>query len=319
MASVIRILAEQRVGADVVVTHPTWRPDSPVQTLRLAASAALGLMRIGPGAVAHVHLSEGGAFVREGSLVRLARRRGLGVVVTMHGADYLPFARQHPRLATGVLSAAHVTTCLDEELLEWVRENAPSTHAVLLPNPVPVQAGFTSAAETPEVVLFAGEVGRRKGADVLCRAWESVAASRPEARCLLVGPPGDFEPPAMERLEVRGAATPEAVGELMRGARVIALPSRAEGMPMTLTEALGLGRPFVSTPVGGIPELAESGGLLVDVDDVDELAGRLTELLADRGLAGRIGAAGRDFCVRTRSVEVVGERLRGLYEEALAG
>jgi hypothetical protein len=105
---------------------------------------------------------------------------------------------------------------------------------------------------------------------------------------------------------------------ILRRARVIALPSRAEGMPMVLTEAMSLGRPFVSTPVGGIPDLAGAGGMLVPVEDELALGDRLTELLADPELARRIGERGRRFCLETRSVEVIDARLRKLYAAAAA-
>jgi glycosyltransferase involved in cell wall biosynthesis len=89
-------------------------------------------------------------------------------------------------------------------------------------------------------------------------------------------------------------------------------------MPMVLAEAMSLGRPFVSTPVGAIPELADAGGMLVPVDDEYGLADRLTDLLADPDLARGIGERGRQFCVETRSVEVIDARLRALYSAAAA-
>jgi glycosyltransferase involved in cell wall biosynthesis len=85
---------------------------------------------------------------------------------------------------------------------------------------------------------------------------------------------------------------------------------------MILTEAMSLGRPFVSTPVGGISELSNEGGLLVPVGDEIGLADRLTNLLADPGLARGIGERGRQFCLETRSVDVIDPRLRKLYVEA---
>jgi glycosyltransferase involved in cell wall biosynthesis len=102
--------------------------------------------------------------------------------------------------------------------------------------------------------------------------------------------------------------------ELLAGARVVALPSRAEGMPMTLTEAMSAGRPFVSTPVGGIPELAAGGGgMLVPVGDAEALARCLIGFLAGPALARSLGERGRRFCAETRSVEVIDTRLRELY------
>ncbi len=217
-----------------------------------------------------------------------------------------------------MLRRADLVTCMDQEVLGLVRRSAPRVHAEIVPNPVFVDERFLPADETDELVVFAGEIGLRKGADVLCRAWQIVAERRPEARCLMVGPATDFKPPGAERLEVRPPVDPIEMKALLRQARVVALPSRAEGMPLLLTEAMSQGRPFVSTPVSGIPELAGGGGLLVPVADEIGLADRLTELLADRELARTIGERGRRFCLQTRSVQVIDARLRKLYAAAAA-
>lgn len=313
MATVIRLLTEHRVGGAVVDSHPTWRPQSPLATTRLVGAATRALLKMPAGEVAHIHLSEQGSFLREGSLLALAHRRGLVTVATIHGASFIPFARRHPQLVSTVLQRADLITCLDRETLELVRRSAPDVRSELIPNPVLVEDRFSPADETEELVVFAGEIGLRKGADVLHRAWQLVARRRPEARCLMVGPVGDFAPPDTERLEVRPPVGPIEMQELLRRARVVALPARAERMPMILTEAMSMARPFVSTPVGGIPELAAEGGMLVPVDDELALADRLTELLADPNLAREIGERGRRFCLQTCSVEVIAARLRESY------
>jgi exopolysaccharide biosynthesis WecB/TagA/CpsF family protein len=313
MSSVLRVVAEHRVGGEACEVHPTWRPGSQLANARLTLTSAAKLLRMPRDDVAQFHLSERGSFVREGALVALARRSGLTTVVTLHGADLVPFAAEHPRLVSAVLGQAHLVTCLDEEARETARAMAPRARVEILPNPVPIDRDSGGADRTEERVLFAGEIGHRKGADVLVRAWQLVAERRERARCIMVGPTKDLAIPATERLEVRGSVGPEEMRRLLRSSRVVALPSRAERLPMILTEAMGGGRPFVSTPVGGIPALAREGGLLVDVDDVDGLATRLTELLGDPALALRIGERGRRFCEETHSVEAVDARLRQLY------
>jgi glycosyltransferase involved in cell wall biosynthesis len=317
MATVIRLLTEHRVGGDVVDCRPTWSPQSPLASTRLVTAAARALLKMPADDVAHVHLSERGSFLREGSLLALAHRRGLVTVATIHGASFVPFVRRHPRLVSTVLRRADLITCLDRETLELVRRSAPDVRSELLPNPVLVEDRFSPADETEELVVFAGELGLRKGVDVLYRAWQLVAQRRPGARCLIVGPVGNFAPPDTERLEVRPPTGPIEVKEMMRHARVVALPARAERMPMVLTEAMSLGRPFVSTPVGGIPELADEGGVLVPVEDELALADRLTELLADPDLAKKIGERGRRFCLQTCSLEVIDARLRESYLAAV--
>lgn len=316
MATVIRLLAEHDIGGDCVCAHPTWRPQMPMLGIGLAATSARTLWRLPRGRVAHIHLSERGSFLREGALVALARKRGLATVVTIHGASFLPFAATYPRLVSSVLRRANIVTCLDEGALDVIRRSAPHVHREIVPNPVSIDDDVFPADETNELVVFAGEIGLRKGADVLHRAWQLVARRRPHARCLVVGPVDDFIPPRAERLEIRSPVGPVEMKRILSSARVIALPARAEGMPMVLTEAMSLGRPFVSTPVGGIPELAAAGGVLVPVDDELELADRLTELLADPQRARTIGERGRAFCMRTRSVGILDGRLRRVYAAA---
>jgi glycosyltransferase involved in cell wall biosynthesis len=317
MASVIRLCATHNIGGERVEAHPTWRPGSPLSP-SLIASCARSLLRARAGEVAHLHLSERGSFLREGAFVAPARTRGLVTVVTIHGAAFAPFAREHPRLVSAVLARAHAIACLDEEALGIVHRVAGAVHAEIVPNPVVVAERCTHADDADELVLFAGEIGLRKGADVLHRAWRAVAERRPRARCLMVGPVADFTPPATERLELRPPVEPGAVGKLLERARVIALPARAEGMPMILTEAMSHARPFVGTPVGAIPELAEAGGVLVPVEDAAALADRLTELLADSARARALGDEGRRFCSRTRGIGVIDARLRELYAAASA-
>jgi len=313
MATVIRLLTENSVGADQAFAHATWTPGSSLTTARLTATSLLAGLRIPVGDVAHVHLSERGSFVREGSILALARTRGLGTVASIHGASFVPFARRNPRLVATVLGRAHAITCLDRSTLGAVRGLLPLARCEVLPNPIAIDESVSPADTTGEIVVFAGEVGYRKGSDVLVRAWELVAERRPAAHCLIVGPITDFNPAPAPRLEVRGPVPGREIREILSQARVVALPSRAEGVPMVLTEAMAAGRPFVSTPVGGIPEIAQAGGMLVPIGDSGALAERLTELLADPRLAREIGDRGRRFCSERCSFEVVGQQLRDIY------
>jgi glycosyltransferase involved in cell wall biosynthesis len=206
--------------------------------------------------------------------------------------------------------------CLDLEVVKFVEDIGAPGRVELVANPIVMDEQSGAADETNEIVLFAGEVGLRKGVDVLASAWNMVAPEHPDARLLIAGPPTDLIVSPAERLEMLGPQSPAAVRELIRQARVIALPSRAEGMPMVLTEAMSAGRPFVGTPVGAVAELAEHGGCLAAVGDDLALASRLKEFLADPGRARSVGERGRTYCAATRSVEVIDRQMRGHYAKA---
>ncbi|MEK6591727.1 MAG: glycosyltransferase, partial [Pseudomonadota bacterium] len=70
-------------------------------------------------------------------------------------------------------------------------------------------------------------------------------------------------------------------------------PSRFEGLPRSLMEAMGLGRPVVGTAVDGIAEIVEDGvsGLLVPPRDPGALAAAVLKLAGDPGLRERLGKA----------------------------
>jgi glycosyltransferase involved in cell wall biosynthesis len=317
MGTVIRILVDHRVGAGAATGHATWRSGSHAQSARLTAQAARLIALMPRRTVIHVHLSERGSFLREGSLLMLAQARGLPTVATIHGASFLDFAHHWRRLTSSVLGATDLITCLDPAVLALARTYAPCARVELVPNPVVMDDGAPDADRTAETVLFAGEISHRKGADVMHRAWQEVARARPNARCLMVGPRTELRLAPAERLEIRREVDAGAMRAHLREARAVCLPSRAEGMPMLLTEAMSAGRPFVSTPVGGIPDLAREGGILVPVGDASSLSQRLIELLANPRLARTLGDRAREFCRSTRSVQVIDARMRQLYLKAL--
>jgi glycosyltransferase involved in cell wall biosynthesis len=82
---------------------------------------------------------------------------------------------------------------------------------------------------------------------------------------------------------------------LLAAAGVFVLPSRWEGQPLILQEALAAGCPIVASRAGGIPDLTgEDAALLVPPGDVDALAAAIRRVLTDPALAQRLAAAARD-------------------------
>ena len=314
MASVIAALVGHRLGAERAHAVATWVPGSHVRSALLALRAAALVARLPSSAAVHLHLSQGGSFMREAAVLAVARIRRLPRVVTIHGPAFARFAARRPRLVGRVLRMASAVTVLNETDLAAVRALAPGVPSELLCNPVALEPATLPVEETGEVVLFAGEVGRRKGADVLRSAWEMVAAARPAARCVIVGPATELHLKPHERLEVRGAVDAAEVRRLICEARVVALPSREEALPMILTEAMAAGRPFVATPVGGVATL-ERGGVLVGVEDHEALASALIELLATPQRAALLAAGGQEVCRERMSPRAIASRLSELYRQ----
>jgi glycosyltransferase involved in cell wall biosynthesis len=98
-------------------------------------------------------------------------------------------------------------------------------------------------------------------------------------------------------VRITGWISNDTVRKELLGARVLVLPSFAEGLPVALMESLALGRPAISTYVAGIPELLENrvNGWLIPAGSVEALVGAMKEALetpaADLARMGRAGAA----------------------------
>jgi glycosyltransferase involved in cell wall biosynthesis len=312
--SVIRVIRDNKIGADDIRVLSTWNGRHHLRNLFLTARAGLALARVPRGTIVHFHMANGGAWLREGTLIRLARARGFRVVVTVHGADFVEFAQSRPRFVGATLKHADHVILLSEQARAVANGVAPGVPTSVVANPIPIDRDAPGAGSTPPVVLFAGTIGRRKGVDRLVAAWRLLLDDGIEGRCRIVGPIDDYTPPPTERMTVEGPIHPDRVRELLRTVRVVALPSFAEAMPMILTESLAGARPFVATPVGGTAEIAPDPRMLVPVDDVPALAAAIGRYLRDPDLAERDGRQGQAHIAATRSPEIIDAKLRRIYQ-----
>ena len=103
----------------------------------------------------------------------------------------------------------------------------------------------------------------------------------------------------------------------MQASDLVVLPSLSEGLPISLVEAMALGRPVVSTHVGGIPEVAQADvtAMLVPPRDASALSSAIVRMLGDPGLAGRLAGAAREHARSRFSASRMVQRTDALYQE----
>lgn len=136
-----------------------------------------------------------------------------------------------------------------------------------------------------------------KGPDVLLHALELLAARVPELHVLLSGPARGYVRAGLERLGIpyrhRLVARYDKIGSLYAALDAYVIPSRQEGGPKAVFEAMASGVPLVSTRVGQAADLVRDGenGWLVEVDDAEGLAHRL-ERIHSAGASPDVVAAG---------------------------
>jgi glycosyltransferase involved in cell wall biosynthesis len=149
-----------------------------------------------------------------------------------------------------------------------------------------------------KVALFLGDPSDpRKRVELAREAMQTVCARMPEAR-----------------LEIGFGLEPSMVPTLMNAADCMVFPSRSEGSPNAVKEAMASALPIVATPVGDIPERFRGvEGCFMREPDPGEFADALLQALR----FGRAQAARE--AVREVSMESIATRLRRLYEGVILG
>jgi len=157
------------------------------------------------------------------------------------------------------------------------------------------------------LVTAVGHAVAVKGWDVLVRAFKNVASEFPQARLALVGSiTAAQERPFVRKIEelvqqmglsrrVHFLGARSDIPACLAGSDVFVLPSRSEGQPLALMEAMASGLPCIASAVGGIPETVthEVDGLLFDREDAGQLTDRLKRMLSNADLRQRLGTAAR--------------------------
>ena len=316
-------------------THRTGPGRGKIHLFAVALLAVLRLLARGEVALLHIHVAINASFWRKYVFFLLGYLCRVPVALHLHAGRYPdyyrtqcgPLARLLMRFA---FDRAQAVVVVSGELQAWVRSVSSQGRVVVLHNPVllPQRGHGAAPARAPATLVFLGHLEAGKGCHDLLHAMRTVVAAAPQARLLLCG---DGQRDAARALaaslglqasvDLPGWVDAAERAALLDTATIFVLPSHAEGLPMSLLEAMAHGVPVVATKVGGIPEAVRDGveGVLVAPGDIQALAAAVLGLLADPEACTRMGAAG---CERVRS-EFSSARmiatLEDLYEKLAAG
>jgi glycosyltransferase involved in cell wall biosynthesis len=322
-------------GMDVHVVG-MWRRPAPLHDL-LATARLFRLFRLLRPDVVHAHSS------KAGFLARVAARAA-GVPVTI----YTPHAFSWD-MTVGALPQRGFRA-LEQMAVPWTdRLIAVSTHerqlaldlgfapsqVVLIPNGVPEtndrigEGGARCRRDAGGPIIgFVGRLCLQKAPDLFLAAVPRILAARPDARFLMVAETGPWYERTIRHVNkqswrdqiVWGSAHDEwEVAAHLSRMDVLLMPSRWEGLPYTLLEAMDAGVPVVASRVGGITDVLTDpvDGLLLPVGDAGAMAAGVVRLLGDEGCRCRMVAAARQR-VKAFSLTAMINRTSAVYEDALA-
>ncbi|MDO8427258.1 MAG: glycosyltransferase family 4 protein [Deltaproteobacteria bacterium] len=190
------------------------------------------------------------------------------------------------------------------------------------------QSGLREELGAGPGTLIVGTVAilrRKKGHHVLLDAAPAILKEAPNTLFVFVGdgPQKENIEDKIKKLGIGGnvkllGLRPD-VPSILKGLDIVVLPTLQEALGTSILEASAMGKPVISTKVGGVPEVVRdnSTGILVQPEDPEGLACAVIKLLKDSELRVSMGERGRKMVEEEYSTEKMAERLYALYSRLL--
>jgi glycosyltransferase involved in cell wall biosynthesis len=259
---------------------------------------------------------------------------GIPYVVSLRGGDVPGFRPYdfwlYHKLAVPLLRViwheASAVIANSEGLRKLALAFDSTADIVVVPNGVdPHKFPTSDRAWSPPRILTVSRVVHQKGLDLALTALAELNDLEWEWRLAGDGP---LLPPLrqmvrehnlVERVHFLGWQSAGALREEYAKANLFLFPSRDEGMPNAVLEAMASGLPVLATRISGNEEVVLSGetGLLVPAENAEALRQALRELLPDGEKRERMGDAGRGRAERTFGWQPVADRYHAILEKAL--
>ncbi|MFZ5987264.1 MAG: glycosyltransferase family 4 protein [Bacillota bacterium] len=277
--------------------------------------------------VFHIHTASKGSYLRKSIIASICKVFNKTVIIHIHGAMFDKFLENsRPKKKQQIikfLNKADKLVVLSESWRRYFFDYVPARNIKVIYNP---SSTYDEKLEKKENVipkiLFMGRLGQRKGVYDLIEAAKKI-----KEKDFILTLYGDGEVDRVKeivdryglskKIEVNGWVSHSEIGKLYDDCDILVLPSYAEGLPMSVLEAIGKGLAIVSTNVGGIAEAVLDGenGFIVSPGDVERLSEKLELLITNPDLRGRMGKRSHEIAGIKFSIHRIGKELDALYSE----
>jgi glycosyltransferase involved in cell wall biosynthesis len=273
----------------------------------------------------HVHGFKGALLIGLGNLFT----RLPPVIYTVHNSFDIKNIRYVAHVIEEIIvkDFRHITAVSEPLYDDYLRRMNKWTNLdiQLIPNGIDISPYINipyPERESKVTILNIGRLVRHKGQDILLKAASIIHKEYNIDFELIIAGDGPWKNYLLELTENLGLSRlvsflghSNNIPELLAECHIFVLPSRSEGTPLSLLEAMAAGRPVVASNIGGIPYILKGDcGFLVPPEDPRELAKTLCQAMKESVLKG-IGEKGRDRVAKHYSLHKILENYGNTYYE----
>lgn len=275
----------------------------------------------------HIHTSEPPSAIRKCLFMPFAKLLGKKVIVHFHAfSPETTINGKYQKIYKYLFKEADCVIVLSQLWEKYVNDEFHLGDKVkVIYNPCTTEILKEEYVKKNQI-LFAGTVNARKGYADMIKAFAKIAREYSDWKIVFAG---NGEVQQGEELAKSlgiesqtvflGWVNGKAKDKVFKESEIFCLPSYAEGFPMAVLDAWAYGLPVITTPVGGIPDIAEDGKnmLLFNAGDTEKLAYNMKTLIDNEDLRNQIINESIKLAKTTFNIDTINKQIESLYQELL--
>lgn len=277
--------------------------------------------------IVHIHLSEPVSALRKCPFAFLAHLYRRKLILHFHAfSSASTIYGKRRSIYKSLFYQADCLIVLSESWRKTINDSFNIGDKIhILYNPCTAQIG-EDIYEKKNQILYAGTINARKGYADMIKAFSKIALKYSDWKIVFAGN-GEIDQGKTlakslgieSQTAFLGWLSGEAKDKAFKESRIFCLPSYAEGFPMAVLDAWSYGLPVITTPVGGIPDVAVDNinMMVFNPGDIDALADKMDLMISDVSMRQNIADESRKLAEVTFNIHTINDQLSDIYKQIL--
>lgn len=329
IGAVVRMYAKHMKGFKCIATYPSAPLNSKMLFFFLSVFDITKTLILDRDIeIVHLHSASKGSFIRKSFVALLAKVFRRKVIFHMHGGSFNSFYEStsiFKPIIRGMLKISDKVICLSPEWQNYYMNNLGVSQVDILPNPIEISTDQMRFSVNPVIkLLFLGKICDDKGIFNFLTYLKTNKYFLDDKLQLAIGGVGEDarlleEISSLTNVQFYGWADEELKKHLLDECDIFILPSRYEGLPVSILEAMAYRKPIIASDVGGISSIVITGynGWLISPDNHQQLDLVFEEIFDNRPLLYQYGQNSYNEALKYSAGEVI-QKLSGIYQSLLS-